>query len=174
MLRVNTDPQRQCSKSGGWTPVFSGYGASVPPMDAWRSVAMKNLGRATWPLILSLGILSACGDGAGDTPGGFDIGGDSSSDASGEQTEITLDIGTGEGSSFQSGALSLSAPSLSAGGSTEVSFSVVNCFPVRKPRLRYPQPASPMDWPPSNLPLLPALVAAMLLMRRKAAPAWTQ
>tara|TARA_R100000306_G_scaffold34920_1_gene35867 strand:+ start:2253 stop:3857 length:1605 start_codon:yes stop_codon:yes gene_type:complete len=44
----------------------------------------------------------------------------------GDVQQITLELGTGSGSSFQSGQMSVSATSLSAGGSTRLDFNVVN------------------------------------------------
>lgn len=81
-------------------------------------------------------ILAACGGDENSAPlvsTGNNGGGSGSSSGdnggttgdSGDQV-ITLELGTGSGSSFQSGQMSLSATSLSAGGSTRLEFNVVN------------------------------------------------
>lgn len=80
-------------------------------------------------ILLAL-LLSACGgdessaplvsSGGGTTPstGGVPGGED--------EQQVTLELGTGSGSSFQSGQMRVSATSLSAGGSTRLDFNVVN------------------------------------------------
>ncbi|WP_336064784.1 Ig-like domain-containing protein [Marinobacter salsuginis] len=60
------------------------------------------------------------GGGGGTSPS---TGGDSSGDT---EQQVTLELGTGSGSSFQSGQMNVSTTSLSAGGSTRLEFNVVN------------------------------------------------
>lgn len=73
-------------------------------------------------------ILAACGGDENSTPlvstgGGANTGGTTGGEN--EQT-VTLELGTGSGSTFQSGQMKVSATSLSAGGSTRLEFNVVN------------------------------------------------
>lgn len=69
--------------------------------------------------------LAACGGGEDSTP--LAGGGDSSSGGGdGNQQEVSLELGTGSGSDFQSGQMDASATSLSSGGSTRLEFNVVN------------------------------------------------
>jgi hypothetical protein len=74
-------------------------------------------------------MLAACGGDENSTPlaNTGDTGGESGGTGGGgsEQTVI-LELGTGSGSSFFSGQMNVSAPSLSAGGSTRLEFNVVN------------------------------------------------
>ncbi|MDF0751221.1 Ig-like domain-containing protein [Marinobacter sp. 71-i] len=82
--------------------------------------------------VISLALLlAACGGddsssslaGTGGSNGGANDGGGSTGD--GEQT-ISLELGTGSGSNFQSGNMVVSATNLSSGGSTRLEFNVVN------------------------------------------------
>lgn len=91
----------------------------------------KKVGMA---LLLSLALVACDGDGYGsddndgDTGGG-DTGGDTGGGDTGggnDTTPVNLTIGTGEGGSFQEGALAISIDTLSAGGSTEVRVNVVD------------------------------------------------
>lgn len=84
--------------------------------------------------IMSLALLlAACGGDENSSPlvsTGGNGGGTTSDtgDSTGDPTEqiVTLELGTGSKSSFQSGQMKLSATSLSAGGSTRLEFNVVN------------------------------------------------
>lgn len=88
----------------------------------------KFLARAS-ALSLAL-ILAACGGDESSTPlaggngGGTSSSGDDSS--SGGESTVSLELGTGSGSSFQSGQISVSAPELSSGGVTRLEFNVVD------------------------------------------------
>ena len=80
-------------------------------------------------------LLAACGGGgdgssplastgdSGSTSGDTDSG---TTDGTTDEEIVTLELGTGDGSSFQSGAMSASATSLSSGGVTRLEFNVVN------------------------------------------------
>lgn len=79
-------------------------------------------------------LLGACGGDDNSTPlvsvGGPPIGNgeESNGDSPGGESEqtITLALGTGSGSDFQSGNMRVSAPNLSSGGSTRLEFNVVD------------------------------------------------
>ncbi len=78
---------------------------------------------------LSLAVLlAACGGDENSTPLAAGSGGSSSggSDSGDPQQSVSLELGTGSGSSFQSGRMNVSATSLSTGGSTRLEFNVVN------------------------------------------------
>jgi len=86
----------------------------------------KFLARAS---ALSLTILlAACGGDENSTPLAAGSGGSSGggSDNSDPQQSVSLELGTGSGSSFRSGRMNISATSLSAGGSTRLEFNVVD------------------------------------------------
>lgn len=88
----------------------------------------KILARAS-AISLSI-LLAACGgdDSSSSLAGTGSEGGGGSGDGSsggGEQT-VSLELGTGSGSSFQSGRMNVSATNLSSGGSTRLDFNVVN------------------------------------------------
>lgn len=71
-------------------------------------------------------ILAACGGDESSTP--LAGGSSDTSDGSGSDGEntVTLELGTGSGSDFQSGQISVSAPELSSGGVTRLEFNVVD------------------------------------------------
>ncbi len=77
-------------------------------------------------------ILAACGGDENSSPlvgtGGSNGSGGASDGGTGGDAEqtVTLELGTGSESSFQSGQMNVSATSLSAGGSTRLEFNVVN------------------------------------------------
>jgi len=77
-------------------------------------------------------VLTACGGGGDPVAGGDSGSGDDSSDNSGTDdvtTSSNVDtpsIGTGTGSAYQNGVLSISAASLSAGGSTQITATIVD------------------------------------------------
>lgn len=80
--------------------------------------------------VISLALmLAACGGDENSSPlvgtGGSGGAGDGGTGGDAEQT-VTLELGTGSESSFQSGQMNVSATSLSAGGSTRLEFNVVN------------------------------------------------
>ncbi|MCM0610945.1 hypothetical protein KFJ24_00460 [Marinobacter sediminum] len=77
---------------------------------------------------LSLAVLmAACGgdESSSSLSGAGSSGTEGASDEGTERT-VTLELGTGSGSSFQAGQMKVSASSLSAGGSTRLEFNVVN------------------------------------------------
>jgi len=82
-------------------------------------------------------LLAACGGGSdGSSPlasngdsgstSGDSSGGTSGGDDATDEQQVTLELGTGSGSSFQSGAIAASATSLASGGLTRLEFNVVN------------------------------------------------
>lgn len=90
----------------------------------------KKVGMA---LLLSLALVACDGDGYGSDDGGGDTGGGDTGGGGGgdtgggnDTTPVNLTIGTGEGGSFQEGALTISLETLSAGGSTEIRVNVVD------------------------------------------------
>ncbi len=88
------------------------------------------LARAT-AISLAL-MLAACGGDESSSPlvgtGGASGSGGATDGGTGGDAEqtVTLELGTGSGSSFQSGQMNVSATSLSTGGSTRLEFNVVN------------------------------------------------
>jgi len=75
-------------------------------------------------------VLTACGGGGGDVSGSSDTEGDTGSVDTGELTTSasidTPSIGTGTGDSYQEGVLNISSTSLSAGGSTQITATIVD------------------------------------------------
>jgi hypothetical protein len=78
---------------------------------------------------LSMLLLAACGGGGGAplaSNGSSSSSGGSSSGTSSGGTQTTVSMGSGTGSSFQSGVIAISTASLSAGGSTTLQVSLVD------------------------------------------------
>jgi len=77
-------------------------------------------------------VLTACGGGGGDPVAGDNSGGDSATDETGNgdvTTSATVDtpsIGNGTGDAYSAGVLSINTSSLSAGGSTQISATIVD------------------------------------------------
>src|SRR5690554_701613 len=108
-------------------------GRKCPICPTWRRDRMRSLVKPTQILLIASALsLAACGGdnegsgslipsnggGSGNTPGG-ETGG-------GGEAVAQLALGTGEGSSFQAGAIELGSPSVSANGQVSVSVNVVN------------------------------------------------
>lgn len=86
----------------------------------------KILARAS-AISLSM-LLAACGgdDSSSSLAGSGDGGGNGDGSSGGGEQTVSLELGTGSGSSFQSGQMTVSATNLSSGGSTRLEFNVVN------------------------------------------------
>ena len=98
--------------------------------ENWRNKMAWNFLARMSALSLAL-ILTACGGDDSSTPlasgpnQGDSTSGDGSTGGDNNQT-ISLELGTGSGSSFQAGQMTLSATNLSAGGTTRLEFNVVD------------------------------------------------
>jgi hypothetical protein len=82
-----------------------------------------------WFSALALLALAACGGQAGNCSSAFagncGSGGSGGGGGGGTGGTLTVDLGTGTGSSFQSGVIGISSANVSAGGSTSLSVSLV-------------------------------------------------